>query len=97
MIQCAKDLNPELALRVVKTFTLALNLGNVAEVQHRLHVLRENDLLDNDDSDAIPRAHPMVEDSVRGILNAILSTAKQLLLAKNKLWKHSLNKKWRWS
>eukprot|EP00978_Attheya_sp_CCMP212_P005455 scaffold12235_cov44-Attheya_sp.AAC.1 len=72
MIQCVKDLTPELALGVVRTFTLALNL-NGAEVQHRVPVLRENDLLDDDDSDAIPGPLPMVEDSVRGALDAILS------------------------
>jgi hypothetical protein len=56
----------------------------VVEVQDHPHVLQENDMLDDDDSDAIPGPHPMVEDSVRGMFDAILSTAKQLLLAKNK-------------
>ncbi len=69
MIRCAKDISPENALGVMRTFALALNLINAAEVCHRLRGLRRTDL-DLESSSAGPL--PMVEDSVCGTINAIV-------------------------
>jgi phosphoenolpyruvate carboxylase len=72
MITCAKDITPENALGVMRTFALALNLLNAAEVCHRLRGLRQPDLgLDSLES-ASAGPLPMVEDSARGTIDAIV-------------------------
>lgn len=70
MIRCAKDISPENALGVMRTFALALNLVNAAEVCHRLRGLRKKDLDDPESFSAGPL--PAVEDSVCGTINAIM-------------------------
>jgi phosphoenolpyruvate carboxylase len=70
MIRCAKDISPENALGVMRTFALALNLVNAAEVCHRLRGLRRKDLDATESFSVGPL--PAVEDSVCGTINAIM-------------------------
>eukprot|EP00581_Thalassiosira_minuscula_P027872 CAMPEP_0183750898 /NCGR_PEP_ID=MMETSP0739-20130205/1395_1 /TAXON_ID=385413 /ORGANISM="Thalassiosira miniscula, Strain CCMP1093" /LENGTH=1019 /DNA_ID=CAMNT_0025987043 /DNA_START=36 /DNA_END=3095 /DNA_ORIENTATION=- len=69
MKQLAHDITPRDALGVMKTFSIALNLVNAAEVHHRMRLVRENDKVDG--------AHvgplPMVEDSIRGTMEILLN------------------------
>lgn len=77
MIKCSKDINPENALGVMRTFALALNLINAAEVHHRLRNLRRTEL-EADTMDSIPTGpFPMVEDSARGTIDAIMRENKE--------------------
>jgi len=77
MIQCAKDISPENALGVMRTFALALNLINAAEVHHRVRNLRRSELeaafdtQDDVDNESLGPL-PMVEDSVRGTFDKII-------------------------
>jgi len=70
MIRCAKDISPENALGVMRTFALALNLVNAAEVCHRLRGMRRKDLDATESFSVGPL--PAVEDSVCGTINAIM-------------------------
>ena len=77
MIKCAKDISPENVLGVMRTFALALNLINAAEVNHRLRNLRRSEL-EADMMDSTPIGPlPMVEDSVRGTIDAIMHEKKE--------------------
>lgn len=75
MKKIAFDISPSDALGTLRVFYIALNLVNAAEVHHKLRVMKDNELkLDNDGSkNAGPL--PMVEDSVRGTLDMILSNS----------------------
>jgi len=76
MIRCAKDINPENALGVMRTFALALNLVNAAEVCHRLRGLRRSDA-ELDAFESISTGPlPLVEDSARGTIDAIVRENK---------------------
>jgi hypothetical protein len=81
MIQCAKDISPEHALGVMRTFGLALNLINAAEVHHRVRTLRRSELeaasaaAANGVTDMVGPL-PMVEDGVRGTFDKLLKNLK---------------------
>mmetsp|Transcript_5299 Transcript_5299/g.6173 ORF Transcript_5299/g.6173 Transcript_5299/m.6173 type:complete len:1002 (+) Transcript_5299:191-3196(+) len=70
IISLAKKLNANEALGVMRTFSMALNLVNAAEVHHsvRLMKAREIDL----DSDKTCGPLPMVEDSMCGTIDTLL-------------------------
>nr|BAO52741.1 phosphoenolpyruvate carboxylase 1 [Thalassiosira pseudonana] len=69
MKKLAYDINPRDTLGVMKTFSIALNLVNAAEVHHRIRLVRVSEL--KDDVNHIGPL-PMVEDSIRGTMEILL-------------------------
>jgi len=69
MKKLAYDISPSDALGVMKTFSIALNLVNAAEVHHRMRLVRNADLASSQ-HDIGPL--PMVEDSIRGTMAILL-------------------------
>lgn len=71
MKQLAIDIGPRDTLGVMKTFCIALNLVNSAEVHHRMRLIRQSE-----DSDEATSVHvgplPMVEDGIRGTMEILL-------------------------
>lgn len=69
MITLAQELNAQDALGVMRTFSMALNLVNAAEVHHRLRLVDGND-----ESASSKRTGPlpMIEDSMAGTLATLL-------------------------
>lgn len=72
MVKEAKKLTPEEALGVMRTFSLALNLVNSAEVAHRLRNIREYARDDGKTGTSGPL--PNIEDSMRGTMEILLSS-----------------------
>ncbi|KAL7540934.1 hypothetical protein ACHAXR_012627 [Thalassiosira sp. AJA248-18] len=70
MKQLAHDISPKDALGVMKTFSIALNLVNAAEVHHRMRLVRENENQEGMMEHVGPL--PMVEDSIRGTMEILL-------------------------
>lgn len=70
MIEYAKNLSNEDALGVMRTFSIALNLVNAAEVQHRLRLVRAHEFATDRDVGPLP----MTEDSVRGTIDALVES-----------------------
>ena len=70
MKQMAHEVTPAEARDVMKTFSIALNLVNAAEVHHRMRLVRMNE------DEAAMTEHvgplPMVEDSIRGTMEILL-------------------------
>ncbi len=69
MKKLAVDISPRDTLGVMKTFSIALNLVNAAEVHHRMRAVRETDKKAEQDHVG---PLPMVEDSVRGTMEILL-------------------------
>ncbi len=69
MKKLAYDISPRDALGVMKTFSIALNLVNAAEVHHRMRLVRKNEHA-NDTHHIGPL--PMIEDSIRGTMEILL-------------------------
>ena len=70
MKQMAHEIAPAEARDVMKTFSIALNLVNAAEVHHRMRLVRENE---NEAGMTEPVGPlPMVEDSIRGTMEILL-------------------------
>jgi len=69
MKQLSKDLSPDDTLAVLRVFSLALNLVNSAEVNHRLRTMKRKDDL-NLSSTGAPNVGPLplVDDGVRGTI-----------------------------
>ena len=74
----ARDISPQDALGVMKTFSIALNLVNAAEVHHRMRLVRESDCWDEDAGEAEDGSSegdtsplPRVEDSIRGTMEIL--------------------------
>jgi len=73
MTKLAFDISPDDALGVMKTFSIALNLVNAAEVHHRMRLVRENDKEEMaEDSSNRVGPLPMIEDSIRGTMEILL-------------------------
>lgn len=72
MIKEAKKLTPEEAHGVMRMFSLALNLVNAAEVQHRLRNIRDYSREDGKTGKSGPL--PNIEDSMRGTMDILLSS-----------------------
>ena len=70
MKQLAIDIGPRDTLGVMKTFCIALNLVNSAEVHHRMRLIRQSE--DNDESSVHVGPLPMVEDGIRGTMEILL-------------------------
>jgi len=70
MKKLAFDVSPIDNLGVMKTFSIALNLVNAAEVNHRMRLVREAE------RDALHHVGPLpnVEDSVRGTMEILMET-----------------------
>lgn len=90
MIQCAKDLSPENALRVMRTFSLMLNLVNAAETHHRLRVMRQSELKADMDPNLEVGPLPLTEDSMRGTIDAILKAGDA---TKDEIFNQLMNQK----
>lgn len=71
MKKMAYDINPKDTLGVMKTFSIALNLVNAAEVHHRMRLVRENEKEEGSYVHVGPL--PMVEDSIRGTMEILLN------------------------
>ena len=69
MKKLARDISPKDALGVMKTFSIALNLVNAAEVHHRMRLVRENEKVESQGHNVGPL--PMVEDSIRGTMEIL--------------------------
>jgi len=83
MTKLARDISPQNALSVLRVFSLALNLVNSAEVNHRMRLMqRKDNLLHQDDNGINVGPLPLLDDGVRGTIeNTIASgeaTAEQL-------------------
>jgi len=70
MKKLAQDVSPRDTLGIMKTFSIALNLVNAAEVHHRMRLVRENEKADGISHHVGPL--PMVEDSIRGTMEILL-------------------------
>ena len=70
MKQLAHDITPIDTQGVMKTFSIALNLVNAAEVHHRMRLVRENEKDESLSQHVGPL--PMVEDSIRGTMEILL-------------------------
>jgi phosphoenolpyruvate carboxylase len=70
MVKMAQTLNAEDLLGVMRTFSLALNLVNAAEVHHRLLVIRQHEMQPNRKVGPLP----MTEDSMRGTIDTLLES-----------------------
>ena len=70
MKKLAIDISPSDGLGVMKTFSIALNLVNAAEVHHRMRLVRENEKVEGMMEHIGPL--PMVEDSIRGTMELLL-------------------------
>ena len=69
MKQLAIDINPRDTLGVMKTFSIALNLVNAAEVHHRMRLIRESE---RSREEVHVGPLPIVEDGIRGTLEILL-------------------------
>ena len=69
MKQLAIDINPRDTLGVMKTFSIALNLVNAAEVHHRMRLIREGE---KGEEHVHVGPLPMVEDGIRGTMEILL-------------------------
>jgi len=72
MIELAAKLTADQALFVMRSFSIVLNLVNSAEVQHRYRRLRQYESHNNNDLTGGPL--PLVEDSIRGTMDALLQS-----------------------
>mmetsp|Transcript_54586 Transcript_54586/g.115958 ORF Transcript_54586/g.115958 Transcript_54586/m.115958 type:complete len:1033 (+) Transcript_54586:269-3367(+) len=74
MKRLAEDITPNEARGVMKTFSIALNLVNAAEVHHRMRLVKENDRVEEEEGRRSGRVGPlpMVEDSIRGTMDILL-------------------------
>ena len=70
MKQLAIDIGPRDTLGVMKTFSIALNLVNAAEVHHRMRLIRESEASEENGVHVGPL--PMVEDGIRGTMEILL-------------------------
>jgi len=70
MKMLAVGMAPENALGVMKTFSIALNLVNAAEVHHRMRLVRVNEAAAENLHNVGPL--PMLEDSIRGTMEILL-------------------------
>ena len=71
MKKLAYDVSPGDCKGVMKTFSIALNLVNAAEVHHRMRLVRVNEEQSaNENVNVGPL--PMVEDSIRGTMEILL-------------------------
>lgn len=86
MKQLAIDINPRDTLGVMKTFCIALNLVNAAEVHHRMRLIRDNER-------GLEHVHvgplPMVEDGIRGTMEILLEEGH----SKDKIFERLLRQK----
>eukprot|EP00804_Cyclotella_cryptica_P020729 CCRYP_003522-RC/>CCRYP_003522-RC protein AED:0.04 eAED:0.04 QI:151/1/1/1/1/0.8/5/1627/663 len=86
MKQLAIDIGPRDTLGVMKTFCIALNLVNAAEVHHRMRLIRENER-------GLEHVHvgplPMVEDGIRGTMEILLEEGN----SKDKIFERLLRQK----
>jgi len=71
MKQLARDISPHNALSVLRVFSLALNLVNSAEVNHRLRLMRRKD--DRNKEGAVGPL-PQLEDGMRGTIDLCLAS-----------------------
>lgn len=69
MKKLASDISPSDAFGVMKTFSIALNLVNAAEVHHRMRLVREGE---RGEADGRVGPLPMVEDGIRGTMDILL-------------------------
>jgi phosphoenolpyruvate carboxylase len=70
MISRASKLSAKEALGVMRSFSIMLNLVNSAEVQHRHRRIRQR----QSSQDATGGPLPLVEDSIRGTMDALLQS-----------------------
>lgn len=69
MINRASKLSPDEALGVMRSFSIMLNLVNIAEVHHRNRMLRQHEL-----GNVVSSPLPLTEDSIRGTIDALLES-----------------------
>jgi Phosphoenolpyruvate carboxylase len=69
MVARAAQLTAKEALGLMRSFSIMLNLVNSAEVQHRQRRIRQRESA----QDAVGGPLPLVEDSVRGTMDALLA------------------------
>jgi len=70
MKQLSRDISPHNALSVLRVFSLALNLVNSAEVNHRLRLMRRKD--DRNKEGGVGPL-PLVDDGMRGTIDLCLA------------------------
>jgi len=105
MKKIAFDITPQDTLGVMRTFTLALNLINSAEVHHRLRVvrIREMEAVGKDinpsqanDTILLGSPLPLSEDSVRGTIETIVTVdaeANNTVITKEDIYKKLITQK----
>lgn len=85
MKKLAYDVSPGDCKGVMKTFSIALNLVNAAEVHHRMRLVRVNEEQSaNENVNVGPL--PMVEDSIRGTMEILLENDGVDPGKQNNLW-----------
>jgi len=88
MISLAKQLDAEEAYGVMRTFAMALNLVNAAEVRHGVRSMKNR--IGNQDPNEVFGPLPMVTDSMAGTFDAIL---KQNLASKDDIYEKLISQK----
>jgi phosphoenolpyruvate carboxylase len=86
MVALAAQLNAEDAVGVVRTFSVMLNLVNSAEVHHRTRQMRAHESVRDTQGGPLP----LVEDSVRGTMDALLESG---LATKEQIYQQLLKQK----
>lgn len=72
MKKLSRDISPSDALGILRVFSLMLNLVNAAEVHHRLRAMKMMEMEASGEGMEKVGSLPMIEDSVRGTIEAIL-------------------------
>mmetsp|Transcript_20057 Transcript_20057/g.29758 ORF Transcript_20057/g.29758 Transcript_20057/m.29758 type:complete len:1000 (+) Transcript_20057:186-3185(+) len=88
MVSSAKQLDAKDAYGVMRTFALALNLVNAAEVHHGIRSMKNR--LEHNDTNEVCGPLPMVENSMAGTFDIIL---KEGLVSKDDLYQQLLRQK----
>jgi len=71
MKQLSRDISPQQALAVLRVFSLALNLVNSAEVNHKMRIMRRKDDRNREGGSG---PLPLVDDGMRGTIDICLSS-----------------------
>jgi phosphoenolpyruvate carboxylase len=74
MVARASQLGAKEALGLMRSFSIMLNLVNSAEVQHRQRMIRHQREKPSAEATVVGGALPLVEDSVRGTVEALLAS-----------------------
>lgn len=86
LVKRVEGLTPTEQLGLMRSFSIMLNLVNSAEVHHRNRLLIKHELIKDTSGGPLP----LVEDSIRGTMDALLSSG---LATADQIYDHLINQK----